>query len=1110
MQEKSSDSSTAEYENKQLDITFTNPQSEKEEKYKFLDEEKESLLLKEFFINNQYQIRIQELFQNENEGQYYINKEKIKEKYLKNCFDLDKNNQDLIINRQDVKEMDELYKETSLKHPRKFIDGEIRKYSFCSWIGCFTCNKCRLLEKNEFYPLGFGISSYFKSLKLFIFFFLVIACVNLYAVNYYLKYKSVIEDNSFFFKTTLGNTKITTYNGVLYQFKRNNYPKLSLKCQQNKTIGKFLYVIELNSLEDAGDLIFQNETDIYFGGKNFEKKDQEYLNYFNEKIIACNYTNECSLTIDSGLNKFYFIPKERYIYLYYECYDKSLLPENDEPNTLKSINELVSIFTLLSLILLYYYYRFATDIDNKEYHKDKININNYTLVLKGLKRKSKDFFQELNDLMIHLNTVISSSNNPYEQDLTFFRNGEYGNYSEFVRNKNNIFDISLSTVNEKKISIINSIKSLKEEIKDIKEGQDTMAKKVVNQIYNAVTSVTSLYSQIINRNKEEEEDNPNDEALLNINDDENITEKNKKKINKNKEKIQKQIKKVTKNAISGLHMDSDKSTYVDIYITFRNPALSNFIYQNYKRNFFQRFLLFICCRVRIIKLFYYKRQWLNFEIANNAPTNIIWENAYISSKKIFCRRVFSYTIGFFTIIISSIIFYFLYVYLETIDNKMKTYYITGIIQVISIISSTILEKLTKCEKNSNLTRNMTSDIEKYFFLNFAVSTISVNIPAFFIYKKFHSSYPIIMTSILQSMLLSAVTAHLSTLAKYLFNLLKRYLDSNCQNGKKTKLKKKMEYEELYIGPDFPIASRLSTIFVNLGLCLLYGTSCPLIYLFFALNLITTFFVDKFLIIHYYKKPPYYDNYFTLLTKKILFFSIILNIYGSVYYISNPYLFNYYQNNSIDFGYSEFDKYLILNPFTSIHRFIGLFDAVSINYYNFNNLGYNYVVLMFGFFVSLILIKMCSRKDKNKKDTLQNAPNIDIGLIYTLDELNKYYEVKKLELFKFILHFGKNESKDFQKYSKLADNYKNSIDYIRQNINYKNSLNYIRNEEHNIQQNNIMNQNIINTNNTDPNVFIVRNKEERQNDRLLIGDASYNLAFIPNYELYAYFDLLYYV
>ena len=1114
MKEQPTDSSI-DFINKQIDVTFTNEVNQKEENYILLDEEKETLLIKRDFASNNYQARIQELFQNESNDQYYINKEKLKEKYLNNLFELDKSNKDIVINNHDKNEMESLYRETTLKHPRKLINGEIVKYSFCSWTGFFTCQKCQKLEQNEFFPLGFGISSYFKTLKFFILFLLVISCVNFVAINHYLKYKSTIKDSSFFFKTTLGNTKITTYNAVYYHFDNNNFPQLTLNCQENKTIGKFIYGLKLNGAKEN----LENQTEINFTSDDV-RMDNKYLEYFNKKILNCNFIKECNLEIDKQVYDFYellekFTSKD--IYLYYECIDKSLLPENAEKNSLKSITGMTTVFTIVILIFMYYFYRFATDIDNKNYHKDKIIINNYTLTLRGLKRKTKYFYQELNDLVSHLNNIIStevkSNNVSFEQDLTYFRNNDFSNYYEFLRNRNMyIFDISISTVNQQKMSIIDKIKSLKDEISDLKEGNDTIGKKVVNKIYNAVTSVTSLYTQIKNKNKNKENDdedtNP-EEALVDTT-NENITNENQKKIDKNKEKIKKQIKKVSKNQISGLHMESDKKIYVDIYITFRNPLISNYIYECYQKTFVERVLLFLCCRIKTIKTYYYKRQWLNFYMSNNAPTNIIWENSYISTKKKICRRFFTFNIAFFTLVISSLIFYGLYKWLsKSNDNKITSYIITGIIQVISIISSTILEKLTKCEKNSTLSKQMTSDIEKYFFLNFAVSTISVNIDSFFIYEKFESTYPVVMRSILQSMMLSIVTAHLTTLGKYFFNLLKRYLDSDFTHGKKTKLKKKMEYEELYIGPDFPISGRLSSFFVDFGLCLLYGTSCPLIYLFFTLCLVTTFIVDKILVIHFYKKPPYYDNYFTLLTRKILFLAIIVHIYGTIYYISNPYLFNLYQNDSIDFGYTGIDFYLILNPFTIFYRLYCFIKHYSINIFNLNNLDTTYFVLFLLLFLPLIIKKIYDKKKKVKKETLHNAPNIDIGIVYSLDELNKYYEVKKLELFKFLLNFDKKDSKEFKKYIKLADHYKNVLDYIKQNINFKNSMSYNKNEHTNNGQNNIISQNIMNTN-PDTNKLIVRENGEKNSDRYLIGDASYNLAFIPNYEMFEYFDLLYLV
>ena len=1057
---KENSSLSSEIETKEIDVTFTNEQNKKEEKYKLINEEKESLLIKEDLIKGKmdnYQIKISELFQNENTEQYYLNKEKTKEKYLKNLLEIEKKEDDILLNKKDKNEMQILYRETSLKHPRKILDGEIYRYPFCSWTGCFSCQKLPKLEKNEFQQLGLGISSYFKTIKLFILFFFIISCINFIAVGHYLGYTSVINDDNFFFKTTLGNTKVTTYNAIKYHFGKNEL--LKLDCS-NKTIGKFIYGLEIKKPSQVENLY--NEPEIKFKGGDYEHISNDKLKNYNEKLIkGCNLTSVCNLNLDDkSLDD---------IFLYYECIDTDLIPENSSQNSLRNITNITVILTFIILIILYYYYRIAIKIDNDFYHKDKIVINNYTLVLRGLKKKSNDFFKELNDLIEHLNNVINTelyNSNNFEQDSTFFKNNEMNNYNEKVKNKNimNIFDISISSVNDQKISIIDKIKSLKEEINDIKEGHDTFQKKISHKIFTAVSSVTSLYNQIKNKNKNEEEnDNDEEENKEHLVDPtkEDINKDNQVKIDKTKKKLKKHITKIYKSEVQGLHLDSNKSKYVDIYITFRNPLISSYIYHSYNRTFFQRILLFLTCKIKIIKLYYYKRQWLHFYIPTNAPTNIIWENCYISTKMKYLRRFFTFFISLITIIISTIL---ISIFTEAQDNAssvVNSYIITGILKVISIVSSTLLEMLTKCEKNSNLTRNITSDIEKYFFLNYAVSTISVNIGNYYTYKSFDSQYSIIMSSILQSMMLSIVTDHLSTLAKYLFNLFKRYLDSDFENGKKTKKKKKLEYDELYIGPEFPIGERLSSIFVNLGLCLLYGTSCPLIYLFFTLYLFSTFIVDKILIIHYYKKPPYYDNYFTLLTKRVLFISIFVYLYGTIYYISNPYLFNYYQNDSLDFGFRDIDAYIILNPFTILFRIWGLFTKISIVIYNYSDLCNNYIYLMWSFIVLLIFTKLYEFcKKKEKKIPLQNAPNVDIGLVYSLDELNKYYEIKKLELFKFLLNFDKSNSKQFQKYSNLANNYKIVLDYIKQNINYKNE-NILKRKDSD-KNTNIIDNNNINT------------------------------------------------
>ena len=1104
MEEQPNLESALKYENKEIDVTFINENDKKEEKYKLLNEEKESLLIKEDFIKNNfgnYQIKISELFQNESPGQYYINKEKAKEKYLKNIFELEKKTEDISFNNKDQNEMQALYRETCLKHPRKLVNGEIKKYPFCSWTGFFTCQKYEKLEKNQFIQLGFGISSYFKTIKLFILFFFIISCINLYAVNHYLKYKSMINDDNFFFKTTLGNTKITTYNAINCNLNMEK-PKLNLDCQNiNKTIGKFVYGIET---KDPFEKSFNN-TELFFYDKTINNYNlpNEALQKYNEEMQKCFDKNNCSLTLLANnitQNKYYNH------YLYYECIDKSLMPENSKQNQLLNITRVTALFTFLLLCILYYYYKGATTIDNEFYHKDKITINNYTLVLRGLKRKSKDYFQELNDLIEHLNNIITkemqSNNLSFEQDLTNYNN-DLTMYNEIVRIKNiYTFDACVSTVNEKKMAIIENIKSLKDEITNLKEGNDTFEKKIQKKISDAIESVTSLYNQIKNKNKEEEEEENPDEPLVPT--DQDIDSINKKKIEKTKKKIEKQIKKIK--------VETNKNKYADIYITFKNPLITNYIYQSYNKNFFRRVLLFLCCKIKTINLYYYKKQWLNFDLANNAPTNIKWENCYITTKEKWCRRFFSHFITMFIVIMSTLLIALFTKIQERISGKVKSYIITGILKVISFLSTFLLEKLTKCEKYSNLTKDITIYLEKYFVLNFAVSTISLNINSFFTYLNNDTQYSVIMSSILQSMMLSIVTEHLSALGTFFFCLFKRYLDSDFENGKKTKLKKREKYEELYIGPEFPIGERLSSIFVNLALTLFYGTSCPLIYLFFTLYLLTTFIVDKILIIHYYKKPPYYDNYFTILYQKILFWTIFIYIYGTIYYISNPYFFNYYQNNSVNLGNKGADLYSFLNPFSSIYSIVADFYPSSILIFNRCDLADMFVLSLFGFLLSLLLSKLynrCCKKKEEQKKGLHNSPNVDIAYVYSLDELNKYYEVKKLELFKILLSFVKNP-KEYKKYSKLSNNYKNLLDYLQQNINYKMSL-YQKgnNNYYNTEDNNLINTNTNNNNNiTDSGEVTIRDKADKKKDRLLLGDPSFNTTFIPNYEIFGYFDLLF--
>jgi len=162
---------------KEIKLSIFNPINEKMENYELLNEKEELLLCKEDTINEikskkgnkEEDIKIKELYIGEDSDSfYYLNKKEIKQKLIQNSIDLEKNFENSIIDNQNREEMDKLYKEVQLKHPRKIIDGEIKRYSFFEWSGFFCCNK------KDYLNLGLGFITYFNTLKLLILFFLLL------------------------------------------------------------------------------------------------------------------------------------------------------------------------------------------------------------------------------------------------------------------------------------------------------------------------------------------------------------------------------------------------------------------------------------------------------------------------------------------------------------------------------------------------------------------------------------------------------------------------------------------------------------------------------------------------------------------------------------------------------------------------------------------------------------------------------------------------------------------------------------------------------------------------------------------------------------------------
>ena len=116
---------------KEINVSIFNSEKKKVENYKLLNEEEEILLCKEEVIkeilSKKENIIIKELFNGEdNNSFYYLNKKEIKKKLFKEIISLEDDGDGNSIDNHDRVEMEKLYKEVQLKHPRKIVDGKIK------------------------------------------------------------------------------------------------------------------------------------------------------------------------------------------------------------------------------------------------------------------------------------------------------------------------------------------------------------------------------------------------------------------------------------------------------------------------------------------------------------------------------------------------------------------------------------------------------------------------------------------------------------------------------------------------------------------------------------------------------------------------------------------------------------------------------------------------------------------------------------------------------------------------------------------------------------------------------------------------------------------------
>ena len=666
--------------------------------------------------------------------------------------------------------------------------------------------------------------------------------------------------------------------------------------------------------------------------------------------------------------------------------------------------------------------------------------------------------------------------------------------------------------------------------------------------------------------KQSNPDGPDNEIVNNIDDDTQRNKGNKsdteQKILKLKEQLEEKQREMDEIKIK-IKEKSDITDVKEVYITFRNYNIARYFVEKYRKTKCQRCQMLCCCQGDQINHLYYKGEWLNLTFAKDEPSNIKWQNITYPKGKKCCRSTLAMILAIIIILITLIIILFCKhyesklsddyntnidcSYIDTTDiEKVKEEYesvidqkekylsycfcynqltaatainlsdykfpgteikpckkffssylkytsisiaIVVAVPVINAIVVIILKLLTKFEKNKTLSADMSANMWKMFivqFINSCLLIIIVNmkidsvhnaIPNFpFFAGAFEDLDPAwysnVGSTLLFSMILNIVTPHVCSLGFMYMTLCFRCCDSGCSRGITTKKKTKKEYYSLYIGPEFDMDARYASILTYLYIVLILAPGMPLLYICFFFYIVLTSIVDKIMVLRYYKNPPKYDLQITTIFSYFLDAAIVIHFCFAVWIYGHPQIF-------LDSKEKEEKS--------------GLGNKIS------SRLTVGHNIFIDGLFILLVVIWVfkncigaglcrccCKKKELTVIDKVVNS-NPEIGLAVPLRELYRGYQVKQIEYFQS-LKTEDDSLKSYQQNLRYALNYtKNFMIYKLEKDCKKNPSDYETNFDEKIAK--------------EEDAFDMKTK------KLIKGDTSYNLVFIPEFESVAYFEYL---
>lgn len=210
------------------------------------------------------------------------------------------------------------------------------------------------------------------------------------------------------------------------------------------------------------------------------------------------------------------------------------------------------------------------------------------------------------------------------------------------------------------------------------------------------------------------------------------------------------------------------------------------------------------------------------------------------------------------------------------------------IRILSSIGITIVNFFLKyvMRRISTFERNLTNSDQQIsmllkLFLAMALNTTFINLLFQSNEDSFSRNWYLDVGSV------QVVTMLLCVFSPYILNLTvfypaKRCKIVCCRRRKKTQ----SELNELYLGPEFNLASKTAVALNIISSCFFYSGGIPLLNIICFLSLFLIYWIEKMLIINHYRKPPISDQRVNTRSVKILILIITLHCFFSLFMYSS--------------------------------------------------------------------------------------------------------------------------------------------------------------------------------------------------------------------------------